>query len=279
MTTKDSVPAEKRVSAIPGLPIVIAMLVAGAVGFLAMVTGRIPPLAIPVLGVVGFITFFIVVKGTFVIAPNEGRVLLLFGEYKGTVVGEGMWFVNPLKTRIPVSLRAMSFETNRLKVNDLDGNPVEIAAVVVYRIVYTAKASFAVDDPKQYIQVQSESGLRSLATHYPYDSEHHDTVSLRGSIDVVADRLKHELQQRVALAGLEVVEARISYLGYAPEIAHAMLQRQQAAAIIAARTKIVEGAVTMVQSALEMLAEKNVVRLDEERKAQMVANSPRGFVW
>jgi regulator of protease activity HflC (stomatin/prohibitin superfamily) len=248
------------------------MIVAAiVVGFFAL-AGQIPPLAFPVVMIVGVVVFFSVMKGLFVLAPNEARLLQLFGTYTGTVSGQGMWWVNPFKSRIAVSLRAVSFESNKLKVNDLDGNPIEIAAIIVYRIVDTVKAVFAVDNSRQYIQVQSEAGLRSLATHYPYDAEHHDSVSLRGSIDVVAERLKHELQQRVALAGLEIVEARISFLAYAPEIAHAMLQRQQAAAIIAARTKIVEGAVGMVEMALDMLAQKGVVKLDEERKAQMVSN-------
>ncbi len=272
MSSSTGVPAEKRRNALPGLPMVVLGIVIGLVGGLIIVSRGFEPDEVPVvIGALVIIEVFIV-RGIFVLAPNEARILLLFGTYKGTVAGQGMHWVNPFMTRMATNLRANSFESNKLKVNDFDGNPIEIAAIIVYRIVDTAKAAFAVDDSRHYMQVQSESGLRSLASHYPYDSEDHDKPSLRGSIDIVAEKLKHELQQRVAMAGLQIVEARISFLAYAPEIAHAMLQRQQASAIIAARQKIVEGAVGMVESALDLLAKKHVVHLDEERKAQMVSN-------
>ncbi len=247
-------------------------LVIGVVGMFMILNRGVEPDEVPfAMGALVVIELFIL-RGIFVLAPNDARILLLFGSYKGTVTGQGMHWVNPFMTRMNTNLRANSFESNKLKVNDLDGNPIEIAAIVVYRIVDTAKAAFAVDDSRHYMQVQSEAGLRSLASHYPYDSEDHEKPSLRGTIDAVAEKLRAELQQRVALAGLQIVEARISFLAYAPEIAHAMLQRQQAAAIIAARQKIVEGAVGMVESALDLLAKKHVVQLDEERKAQMVSN-------
>ena len=272
MSSANAVPTEKRKSTLPGLPMIFVGLVIGAVGMFMILNRGFEPDEVPfAMGMLVVIELFIL-RGIFVLAPNEARILLLFGTYKGTVAGQGMHWVNPFMTRMATNLRATSFESNKLKVNDLDGNPIEIAAIIVYRIVDTAKAAFAVDDSRHYMQVQSESGLRSLASHYPYDNEDHDKPSLRGSIDIVAEKLKHELQQRVALAGLQIVEARISFLAYAPEIAHAMLQRQQAAAIIAARQKIVEGAVGMVESALDLLAKKHVVQLDEERKAQMVSN-------
>jgi regulator of protease activity HflC (stomatin/prohibitin superfamily) len=210
--------------------------------------------------------------GLVVVNPNEGRVLQLFGDYVGTLETAGLRWVSPFFTRRPVSLRIRNFESGRLKVNDSDGNPIEIAAVVVWRVVDTAEAVFEVDDFENYVKVQSEAAVRNLATRYPYDAHDDDTVSLRGSTAAVAKDLKHEIQDRLARAGVEVQEARISHLAYASEIAAAMLRRQQAGAIIAARQKIVEGAVGMVDMALARLAESSHVRLDEERKAAMVSN-------
>ncbi len=210
--------------------------------------------------------------GLTVVNPNEARVLQLLGEYKGTLKDQGFWWVNPFTTRRRLSLRVRNFETNRLKVNDHDGNPIEIAAVVVWKVVETAEAVFHVDDYEQFVHVQSESALRHLATSYPYDAHVDGQMSLRVSANEINQRLREELQERLAKAGVEVVEARISHLAYAAEIASAMLRRQQASAIIAARQKIVEGAVGMVEMALALLSEKQVVQLDEERKASMVSN-------
>jgi regulator of protease activity HflC (stomatin/prohibitin superfamily) len=209
--------------------------------------------------------------GLFTVEPNQGRVLTLFGDYRGTERRTGLRFANPLYWKRTVSLRVRNFETGRLKVNDADGNPVEIAAVVVWRVVDTFEAVFRVDNYEDYVHVQSEAALRGLATCYPYDS-HGDEQSLRGSTLEIAGQLQKELDERLAQAGVEVLEARISHLAYAPEIAQAMLQRQQASAIIAARQKIVDGAVGMVEMALAKLSEHQIVELDEERKAAMVSN-------
>jgi regulator of protease activity HflC (stomatin/prohibitin superfamily) len=210
--------------------------------------------------------------GLTVVNPNEARVVTLFGVYKGSLKRPGFWWVNPLTTRRKFSLRVRNFESGRLKVNDLDGNPIEIAAVVVWRIIETFEAAFNVDDYEHFVHVQTEAALRNLATSYPYDAHEDERVSLRLSAGEVADRLRHEIQERLAKAGIDVIEARISHLAYAPEIAGAMLRRQQAAAVIAARQRIVEGAVGMVDLALAELGRKGVVTLDEERKATMVSN-------
>jgi regulator of protease activity HflC (stomatin/prohibitin superfamily) len=218
------------------------------------------------------ITELVMLGGFFMVAPNEAKVLQLFGDYVGTARRTGLHLVNPFYSKKKISLRVRNFESSRLKVNDFDGNPIEIAAVVVWRVVETAEAIFEVDNYENYVTVQSEAALRNAATSYPYDSHHDGEVSLRGSTAVVADHLKQEVQQRLQKAGVEVLEARISHLAYAPEIAAAMLQRQQAGAIIAAREKIVQGAVGMVEMALESLSHKGIVQLDEERKAAMVSN-------
>jgi regulator of protease activity HflC (stomatin/prohibitin superfamily) len=209
--------------------------------------------------------------GFFVVNPNEGRVLQLMGAYRGTVKEPGLRWANPFYTKKRISQRVRNFESQRLKVNDNDGNPIEIAAVVVWKVVDTAEAVFEVDDFEHYVKIQSEAAVRNLATRYHYDG-HDDTVSLRGSTDVVAGHLKTEIQDRLTRAGVEVIEARLSHLAYAPEIAGAMLRRQQAGAVVAARTKIVEGAVGMVELALESLSRSQIVHLDEERKAAMVSN-------
>jgi len=227
------------------------------------------------LGLLSFlllIASFVCLGGLFMVNPNEGRVLQLFGEYKGTVRSPGLRWANPLMTKRHVSLRVRNFESERLKVNDHDGNPIEIATVVVWKVVDTAEALFHVDNYEHFVHVQSEAALRNLATHYPYDAHQEEQVSLRSHTDTVATRLREEIQARLEQAGVQVIEARISHLAYAPEIAGAMLQRQQASAIIAARQKIVEGAVGMVEMALQMLSEQRVIELDEERKAAMVSN-------
>jgi hypothetical protein len=221
-----------------------------------------------VLGVIAVVCL----AGLFVVNPNEGRVLQLFGDYKGTVRTAGLRWANPFYTKRHVSLRVRNFESARLKVNDADGNPIEIAAVVVWQVVDTAEAVFVVDDYEDYVKIQSEAAVRSLATRYAYDAHEEHHVSLRGSTAAVAKDLQHEVQERLSTAGVEVIEARLSHLAYASEIASSMLRRQQAGAIIAARQKIVEGAVGMVDMALALLAKSQLVKLDEERKAAMVSN-------
>ena len=210
--------------------------------------------------------------GLFTISPNEARVLQLFGRYIGTVHNPGLRYANPLYTKRRISVRVRNFETERSKVNDTDGNPIEMAAVVVWKVVDTAVAAFEVDDYVNFVRVQSETAVRNLATQYPYDTDQEGEISLRGDTEEIAARLKTEIQDRLDEAGVEVLEARITHLAYAPDIASAMLQRQQAGAIIAARSRIVEGAVSMVQMALDQLSDREIVELDEERKAAMVSN-------
>jgi regulator of protease activity HflC (stomatin/prohibitin superfamily) len=221
-----------------------------------------------VLSALGFV---LLITGFTVVNPNEARVIQFFGRYVGTISRAGFHWTWSLSTKRKVSLRVRNFETARLKVSDADGNPVEIAAVIVWRVVDTAKATFGVNDHVAYVAVQAEAGVRHLATSYPYEAHDSGRPSLRDS-EVVSGALTEELRERVALAGVEVLETRVTHLAYAPEIAQAMLARQQASAIVAARFKIVEGAVGMVQQALASLREQEVVELDEERKAQMVAN-------
>jgi regulator of protease activity HflC (stomatin/prohibitin superfamily) len=225
-----------------------------------------------VAGLVATTVVAFLMLGLFVVNPNEGKVLQLFGKYVGTAREQGLRYANPFYTKRRVSLRVRNFESARLKVNDLDGNPIEIAAVVVWKVVDTAEAVFEVDDYENYVHVQSESALRNMATSYPYDVHDEAQLSLRGHTQAIADHLRREIHERLTKAGVEVIEARISHLAYAPEIAAAMLQRQQAGAIIAARQRIVDGAVGMVEMALDRLARNNVVELDEERKAAMVSN-------
>jgi regulator of protease activity HflC (stomatin/prohibitin superfamily) len=212
--------------------------------------------------------------GLVLVNPNHAKVVLLFGKYQGTIRKDGFFWVNPFNLRKRVSLRAHNFNSEKLKVNDLRGNPVEIGAVVVWRVRDTAQAMFDVEDYESYVQLQTESALRHLATCHPYDTagESIEQTSLRGSSEKVNAELQDELTTRLAMAGIEILEARLSHLAYAPEIAGAMLQRQQAEAIIDARRRIVDGAVGMVQMALEMLSQNKVLEMDEERKAQMVSN-------
>lgn len=233
----------------------------------------LPPLLKVVLVLFGII-LLICWFGFFMVAPNQGRVMQLFGQYVGSERTEGLRWANPLFMKAKVSLRVRNFESGTLKVNDKSGNPIDIAAVIVWKVVDTAEALFEVDDYENYVQIQSEAALRNLATTHPYDShdDEGEDFCLRSNPEEVADLLKKEVHNRLSKAGVEVIEARISHLAYAPEIANAMLQRQQASAIVAARKKIVEGAVGMVDLALEALADKDVVDLDEERKAAMVSN-------
>lgn len=219
-----------------------------------------------------FVIAMIAFRGILVNGPNEARVLTLFGRYTGTVRDAGLRWANPFATKRLVSLRAFTFESQRIKVNDIGGNPIEIGAVVMWRVVDTARAAFDVEAFPSFVQVQADASIRTLAMHHPYDSHDDKLVSLRGNSDVVAAQLVQEINTRVAAAGVEVIDARIAHLAYAPEIAQAMLQRQQAGAIIAARTLIVEGAVSMVEMALQQLATRGIVELDSERKAAMVSN-------
>lgn len=210
--------------------------------------------------------------GFYVVQPNEARVLVFFGKYVGSVRDSGFWFSNPFATKRHVSLRIRNFNSERLKVNDLQGNPIEIAAVIVWRVVDSAKALFDVENYEGFVAIQSETAIRALASHYPYDAHVEGHASLRGSPGEVSDNLRKQVEARLEVAGVEISEARISHLAYAQEIAQAMLRRQQAEAIVAARQKIVEGAVGMVESALNMLREQKVIELDHERKAAMINN-------
>jgi len=224
--------------------------------------------------VVTGIFWMIHLGGFFIVNPNESAVLVLFGTYKGTVKTFGFYWANPFYTKTKVSLRARNQNSEKLKVNDLLGNPIEIGAVLVWEVEDTAKAVFGVDNYNRYVEIQSEAAVRSLAGAYAYDNfqDEHIEVTLRANAQLVNDALEKQLKDRLELAGVKIIEARISHLAYAPEIAGAMLQRQQATAVVAARQKIVEGAVGMVEMALEMLKDKGVVELDEERKAAMVSN-------
>lgn len=219
-----------------------------------------------------FVVSLVALTGFFSVNPNESKVLQLFGNYAGTEKSSGLRWANPFLSKRHVSLRARNFETAKLKVNDHDGNPIEIGAIVVWKVVDTAEACFEVENYEHYVTVQSEAAIRDLATQYPYDAHKDGEFSLRGSTQEVATKLKAEIHTRLEKAGVRVLEARISHLAYAPEIASAMLRRQQAGAIIAARQQIVEGAVGMVEQALELLQQSNHIRLDEERKAAMVSN-------
>ncbi len=217
------------------------------------------------------ILLIILSNGFLVVQPNESRVLIFFGKYIGTVRTSGFWCVNPFTNKRKVTLRIRNFNSERIKVNDLHGNPIEIAAVIVWRVTDSARAVFDVENYEQFVAIQSETAIRSLTSEYPYDGEE-DKATLRGSPQEVADALKKQVQSRLEIAGVEVREARISHLAYSAEIAQAMLRRQQAQAIVAARQKIVEGAVGMVESALKALSEQKIVQLDEEKKATMVNN-------
>jgi regulator of protease activity HflC (stomatin/prohibitin superfamily) len=264
---------EREYNGLPGIPVLLTLLATDALLIWLLVTAiqaRNPVFITPTAIALAVVTFLMF--GLFMVHPNQGKVLQLFGSYSGTAKLQGLRWANPLLMKKAVSLRVRNFESGRLKVNDSDGNPIEIAAVVVWKVVETAEAVFEVDDYENYVHVQSESALRNLATSYPYDAHDEQMISLRGHTASVADHLKREIQERLAKAGVEVIEARISHLAYAPEIAAAMLQRQQAGAIIAARQRIVEGAVGMVEMALGMLSQKSIVELDEERKASMVSN-------
>ncbi|MDH7480011.1 MAG: SPFH domain-containing protein, partial [Syntrophomonadaceae bacterium] len=225
-----------------------------------------------VAGTILAVAASLLASGIIIVQPNEAKVLTFFGRYVGSLRESGIWLTVPLNTRKKVSLRVRNFNSSTLKVNDVDGNPVEIAAVVVFRVVDSAKAVFDVDDYMKFVEIQSETALRHVATRYPYDTFIEEGYSLRGNAEEVAQELARELQERLEVAGVEVMEARLTHLAYATEIAHAMLQRQQATAILAARQKIVEGAVGMAEMAVQELQRNGTVELDEERKVAMINN-------
>ena len=271
LSLSDQAHEQRAAWVIPGLPTMVGALVAMAVGIgLAAVSGKnggLLAFAIIVIVIAGF-SF----GGFFVVQPNQARVLILFGSYIGSVTEAGWWWCNPFAKKQKISLRVRNFQSERIKVNDASGNPIEIAAVVVWRITDTAKAVFDVADYEQFVTVQSETSLRHLASEYPYDDYKPETTSLRGNVDDVRKTLQVELQARLQLAGIEILETRLTHLAYAPEIAEVMLRRQQAEAILAARKTMVQGAVSLVQMALAQLADSDLVELDPERKATMVSN-------
>jgi len=258
------------VAGIPTVVFCILLALLGAAFYIGPAHGL--PVGFALLGVATHVVTVFLLKGIFQVAPNEGQVMQLFGKYAGTVREEGLRWANPFYSRRRLSLRVRNFESGKLKVNDSDGNPIEIAAVVVWQVVDTAEAVFCVDDYENFVTIQSESALRQMAQNYPYDAHDNGKPALRSHGEVINNHLRDEIQARLDKAGVSVIEARISHLAYAQEIAQAMLQRQQAGAIVAARERIVEGAVGMVSMALSELRKQGVVELDEERKASMVSN-------
>src|SRR5512143_645403 len=264
---------EKKAVASSGwfmLFLLTVVMIAAIAGFIVSI--RLENVPLVIVSLLALIVAAVCLAGLQIVNPNDGQVVLLFGDYRGTLREPGFWWVNPLTNRRRVSMRVRNFESSKLKVNDREGNPIEIAAVVVWKVVDTAEAVFEVDNYEHFVTVQSEAAVRNLATLHPYDAHEEGVVSLRGNTAEIAELLKKEIQERLAKAGVSVIEARISHLAYAPEIAGAMLQRQQAGAVIAARSRIVQGAVSMVEMALEELARKQIVELDAERKAAMVSN-------
>jgi regulator of protease activity HflC (stomatin/prohibitin superfamily) len=256
---------ETKAYAINGFIGLILSLALLALGVLALANEQ-------ALGIALLLLALILWSGIVVVQPNQSKVVTFFGRYLGSIREPGLWMTIPFSVRKSVTLRVRNFNSKQLKVNDVDGNPIEIAAVVVFKVTDSARAVFDVDNYMQFVEIQSETALRHIASYYPYDNLDSEGLSLRGNADEVADQLQQDLQNRLAVAGVEVMEARLTHLAYSAEIAHAMLQRQQATAILAARQKIVEGAVGMVKMAIDKLAEDGVVDLDEERKAQMINN-------
>lgn len=266
---------ERQAHSLPGYGMLAFVFLLFGASMASIIYGAVhqnPAFVVP--GVLGLIVFGFLLPGFFIVEPNLGRALVLFGSYRGTVRTPGFWFTNPFTSKKKISLRAHNLNGKTLKVNDLLGNPVEIAAVVVWQVRDTAQALFDVEGFEHFVEVQSEAAVRLVASRHPYDDDQAADVmtTLRGSAEIVSHELQHELQQRLSIAGIDVVEARLSHLAYAQEIAHAMLQRQQATAIIAARQKIVEGAVGMVEMALEKLSTRDIVHLDDERRATLVGN-------
>ena len=261
---------EKQASTTSGYPMLVVLPVSIATGIASAVL--LGGFALKALGLLFAALAGICLAGFYMVSPNEGRVLQLFGQYVGTDRALGLRWANPFYSKRRVSLRIRNFESGQLKVNDSVGNPIEIAAVVVWRVVDTAEAVFEVDDYEDYVAIQSEAAIRNMATSYPYDDHEGESITLRGSANEIGEILKVEVQERLGKAGVEVLEARISHLAYAPEIASAMLQRQQASAIVAARGKIVEGAVGMVDAALQQLSARQILDLDAHSKATLVSN-------
>jgi regulator of protease activity HflC (stomatin/prohibitin superfamily) len=262
---------ERKVFKINGflfLLLAIALIVGYAISFISSVQHD----EAPTVGIIGILLGIILATGLRVVQPNEAAALVFFGSYLGTIRESGLWWSFPFTSNRKVSLRVSNFESEKLKVNDLEGNPIEIAAVIVYKVIDSSKALFDVERYNNFIAIQSETGLRHIASSYAYDSDNPEQHTLRGHSDEVADRLKQDLQKRLNVAGVEVMEARLTHLSYSPEIARAMLQRQQAKAILGARQIVVEGAVDMVQMAIEKLSRQGVVDLDDERKAAMINN-------
>ena len=264
---------EQNIGSRAGIPLLLLFIALLLVEGWALVVGsRLAGPLVAVPAVIALIATGIALAGFYMVEPNQAAVLTLFGRYVGTVKDTGLRWNNPFFSARKISLRVRNFESSKLKVNEADGSPIEIAAVVVWKVVDSAEAVFNVDDYESYVHVQSEAAVRAMATSYPYDQHEPEQIALRSHANEISLDLKQQLEERLATAGIEVLEARISHLAYAPEIAHAMLQRQQANAVIAARTRIVEGAVSMVEMALDHLKKKGVVELDEERRAQMVSN-------
>jgi hypothetical protein len=256
-----------------GIPMLLLLLAALLFGAYLMYTGvNTDSVTWLVLGLAAITVAFVCLFGLYMVEPNQAAVVSLFGKYVGTVKDNGLRWNNPFYSKKKVSQRVRNFESGKLKVNELDGSPIEIASVIVWQVVDSAEAVYNVDDYESFVHIQTESALRAMATSYPYDQHEDGQIALRSHPVEISHHLKEQLEERLADAGVSVIDARISHLAYAPEIAHAMLQRQQANAVVAARTRIVYGAVSMVEMALEQLKEKGVVDLDEERKAQMVSN-------
>jgi len=252
--------------------VLVLLAVSGLSTWQLVVAARASATLMIIAWAIVLVVTMVLLGGLFMVQPNQGNALLLFGDYVGTVKSAGLWWANPFFSKQPVSLRVRNFETTKLKVNDHDSNPIEIGAVVVWQVVDTAEALFEVDSYENYVHVQSEAALRGLANQYPYDARDDGQVSLSRNTADVAARLQAEIQDRLAKAGVKVLEARISHLAYAPEIASVMLRRQQASAVIAARQQIVDGAVGMVEQALQQLGARQIVKLDDERRAAMVSN-------
>jgi regulator of protease activity HflC (stomatin/prohibitin superfamily) len=269
-------PTEARAKFLPGVPMLIlgSVLILAAIGLIFVAShgkGAVIVIAV-VLDVLLWLIGPLMLRGLTQVAPGRARVVQLFGQYRGTIRDPGLQWVNPLTERIVVSTRIRNQESAQAKVNDADGNPIEIAAVVVWQVRDTASAIYAVDDYTQFVAIQTETAVRHIASSYPYDSRGTGALSLRDNADEITQKLSDELSVRVKSAGVEIIESRLTRLSYAPEIAQAMLRQQQASAVVGARSRIVEGAVGMVQMALQRLEEESVVELDEERKAAMVSN-------
>ena len=259
---------EKIIAPLNGYLVVVVLLILTALTLYGFISNNM------MFGVASFLIFVLLIKGFIVVSPNSSKVLLLFGDYKGSVKQSGFFWINPFYNWTSLSLRARNFESEKIKVNDKMGNPIMISVILVWKVKDSFKATFEVDNYENFIRIQTDSAVRKLAGSFPYDhfEDERATVTLSTNFDDVNKALEREVTERLEIAGIEVVESRIGYLAYAPEIAHSMLRRQQASAVVAARHKIVEGAVGMVESALKLLADKQIIEFDEDRKASMVSN-------